>query len=301
MREALKQAVKNTICIECKLPHVESGVDKSCLSTQTDICFKNECSQDLAKVIYNGIVEFAVNEYEIDYANLALEQRKVILRRMRYNPSASTTTKIRYGFYGEVLIDLILRCFLNTNVILARGYLYSPIENSEVKGFDAFHLIENKEKLDLWLGEAKFYVDFKKPITDVLEKLKISLSDEYVHTNLLALIDWQDRFTTSSTRLKSILDMWEDNPEINLAQQMIDHQIRLTYPIFVAYQKTESHGFHESVSKCIEHITNEFDRLKFQIPASFDYRLFFIFLPLSEVKKIKESVVEWIDSQEPLI
>lgn len=301
MRDALKQAVKNAICIECRLPHAESGVDKSCLSTIKDICFKNEKSNDLAKVIYNGIVEFAVNEYEINYDNLALEQRKVILRRMRYNLSASKTTKIRYGFYGEVLLDLILRCFLNTNVILARGYLYSPIENSEVKGFDAFHLIENKDKVDLWLGEAKFYVDFKKPITDVLEKLKTSLSDDYVHKNLLALIDWQDRFTTSSSRLKDILDMWEENPEINLAQQMTDHKIRLTYPILIAYQKTQSNEFHSSIQKCIEHITTEFNRLSIKIPANFEYRLFFIFLPLSEVKKIKESVVEWIDSQEPLI
>lgn len=301
MRDALKQAVKNAICIECKLPHTKSGVNKSCLSTDNDICFKNEKNKDLAKVIYNGIVEFAVNEYEIDYDHLALEQRKVILRRMRYNPDASTTTKIRYGFYGEVLLDLILRCFLNTNVILARGYLYSPIENSEVKGFDAFHLVENKDKLDLWLGEAKFYVDFKKPITDVLTKLKTSLSDDYVHNNLLALIDWQDRFTTSSSRLKTILDLWEENPEINLAQQMTDHQIRLTYPVFIAYQKTQSHDFHISIQKCINHISEEFTRIGIKIPASFNYRLFFIFLPLSEVKKIKESVVEWIDSQEPLI
>lgn len=301
MRDALKQAVKNAICIECKLPHTESGVNKSCLSTIKDICFKNEKNEDLAKIIYNGIVEFAVNEYEIDYERLDLEQRKVILRRIRYNSAASKTAKIRYGFYGEVLLDLILRCFLNTNVILARGYLYSPIENSEVKGFDAFHLVENKDKLDLWLGEAKFYVDFKKPITDVLEKLKTSLSDGYVHNNLLALIDWQDRFTKSSTRLKTILDLWEENPEINLAQQMTDHQIRLTYPVFIAYQKTQSHEFHISIQKCIDHISEEFTRIGVKIPASFDYRLFFIFLPLSEVKKIKESVVEWIDSQEPLI
>ena len=38
-----------------------------------------------------------------------------------------------------------------------------------------------------------------------------------------------------------------------------------------------------------------------QRAASFDYRLFFIFLPLSEVKQIKENVIKWIDSREPLI
>lgn len=301
MRKALNDAVKKAMCIECRLPHSESGVDKSCLSTNNDICFKNGNPQDLSKAIYNGIVEFAVNEYEIDYDKLDLEQRKVIQRRIRYNPDATSATKIKYGFYGEVLIDLIMRCFLNTNVILARGYLYSPIENSEVKGFDAFHLVESNGKLDLWLGEAKFYVAYKKPITDVLEKLDKSLSDAYVHKNLLALIDWQDRFTSSSTQLTDLLDSWEENPEINLAEEMKKYNIRLTYPILIAYQQGSTHEFHESIGKCIEHICDEFKRLNISIPASFDYRLFFIFLPLSDVKNIKETVVQWIDTKEPLI
>lgn len=301
MRDVLKQAVKNSICIECKLPHTESGVDKSCLSTQNDICFSNTDPQDIAKIIYNGIVEFAINEYEINYDDLEKEQLKVIKRRIRYNPDDTTDAKLKYGFYGEVLLDLVLRCFLKTNVLLARGYLYSPIENSEVKGFDAFHLIESDDKLDLWLGEAKFYIRFKKPITDVLEKLKISLSDGYVNRNLLAIIDLQDRFTTSSSRLNTLLDKWEENPSINLAQEMKKYQIRITYPVFIAYEKTDLDSYHGSIKKCIDHITAEFSRLKISIPASFEYRLFFIFLPLSEVKKIKESVIEWIDSQEPLI
>lgn len=301
MRKALKDLVKKAICIECRLPHLESGVNKSCLSTNQDICFKNDNPQNLSKAIYNGIVEFAVNEYEIDYDKLDLEQRKVIKRRIRYNPNATSLTKIKYGFYGEVLIDLIMRCFLRTDVILARGYLYSPIENSEVKGFDAFHLVENNGKLDLWLGEAKFYNQYKKPITDVLEKLDKSLSDAYVHKNLLALIDWQDRFTTNSQKLASLLDSWEENPELNLAEEMKKHDIGLTYPILIAYQQGSKQEFHESVGKCIEHISNEFNRLNINIPASFDYRLFFIFLPLSNVKNIKETVVQWIDTQEPLI
>ncbi|MPM11926.1 hypothetical protein SDC9_58277 [bioreactor metagenome] len=301
MRDALKHAVKDAICIECKLPHNDSGVGKSCLSTQEDVCFNNAHPQDIARVIYNGIVEFAVNEYEIDYDNLELEQRKAIIRRIRYNPVASTGTKIKYGFYGEVLLDLILRCFMKTNVLLARGYFYSVLENSEVKGFDAFHLIENDDRLDLWLGEAKFYIAYKKPITDVLEKLKISLSDEYVSKNLLALIDWQDRFTTTSERLKTILDQWEKSPNINLAQEMTAHQIRLTYPVFIAYEKTNLDDYHHSIGKCIDHIASEFVRLNINISASFNYRLFFMFLPLSEVKRIKESVITWIDSQEPLI
>ena len=39
MRDALKNAIHNAILFECKLPHQESGIDKSCLSSQNDICF----------------------------------------------------------------------------------------------------------------------------------------------------------------------------------------------------------------------------------------------------------------------
>ena len=58
---------------------------------------------------------------------------------------------------------------------------------------------------------------------------------------------------------------------------------------------------YNGIKKCIDHIASEYTRLNIVIPASFDYRLFFIFLPLSEVKQIKENVIKWIDSHEPLI
>lgn len=301
MREALKTAVQNAILFECKLPHQESGLDKSCLSSQNDICFSNSCPQDVARIIYNGIVEFAVNEYEINYYDLEREQRKAIISRIRYDSAADSSVKLKYGFYGEVLLDLILRVFLRTSVLAARGYFYSPIENSEAKGFDAFHLMERDQNIDLWFGEAKFYLKYKDAITPVLEKLNVSLSDGYLNRNLLAIINERDHLSVHSVQLDSLLDSWEENPNINLAKEMQTRGIRLIYPIFIAYQKAGTDVYHQSIKKCIDHIAEEYIRIGINIPATFDYRLFFIFLPLSEVKQIKESVIKWIDSKEPLI
>ena len=133
MREALKNAVHNAILLEYKLPHKVSGLDldKSCLSSQNDICFSNSNPQEISKIIYNGIVEFAINEYEIDYTALEHEQRKAILSRMRYDSAAPDATKLKYGFYGEVLLDLILRVFLRTSVLAARGYGFENIVNGQ--------------------------------------------------------------------------------------------------------------------------------------------------------------------------
>ena len=301
MREALKNAVQSAILLECRLPHPDSGIDKSRLSSQDDICFKHSSPQNVAKVIYNGVVEFAVNEFEIDYDNLEREQRKAILSRIRYNPDADDSAKLKYGFYGEVLLDLILRVFLRTSVVAARGYFYSPLENSESKGFDAFHLMDRDGNIDLWFGEAKFYLKYKDAITPVMEKLATSLSDGYLNRNLIAIINQQDHLSVNNARLADLLNAWHENPDVNLAQEMQSRGIRLIYPIFIAYEKTSMDTYHESIKKCIDHIAAEYTRIGISIPATFDYRLFFIFLPLSEVRQIKESVIRWIDSQEPLI
>ena len=184
-------------------------------------------------MIYNGIVEFAVNEFEIDYDNLEREQRKAILSRIRYNPEADDSAKLKYGFYGEVLLDLILRVFLRTSVVAARGYFYSPIENSEPKGFDAFHLMNRNGNIDLWFGEAKFYLRYKDAITPVIEKLAISLSDGYLNRNLIAIINQQDHLSVSNACLDALLNAWHENPNVNLAQEIQIRGIRLIYPIFI--------------------------------------------------------------------
>ena len=147
MRESLRETVNHALCIEMKLPNIEKNLDKTSITTAQDICMKNDEKSELAKIIYNGIVEYAVNEYELNYDDLEKEQAKVLARRIRYNSNATDFTKLKYGFYGEVLLDLILRCFLKTDVLLARGYLYSPIEKSEVR--DKITLYESIIHLDI--------------------------------------------------------------------------------------------------------------------------------------------------------
>ena len=51
MREALKNAVQSAILFECQLPHQESGLGKSCLSSQNDIWKCQEmCSRETPKI-----------------------------------------------------------------------------------------------------------------------------------------------------------------------------------------------------------------------------------------------------------
>lgn len=302
MRESLKNLVNNAVCLEYTLPNSEKNINKSDFSAREDFCFRNEDFNDIAKIIYNGIVEYAVNEFDIDYNNLSLEQRKVISAKMRYDRNASDFEKQKYGFYGEVLIDLILRCCFKTKVLLARGYLYSQLEKAEVKGFDAFHLMKNSDEEDeLWLGEAKFWIDYKQPITEVLEKLGTSFSNKYLQKNLLAIINESEHITSSSDFIDEIVDMWNKNPEVDLPALVRDKKVKLVYPILITYEYQKNNGYDQSIQKCVDHINSEYKRLKSKLICDVEYSLFFIFLPLEEVSLIKRKVFEWIDNYEPLI
>lgn len=301
MREALENAINNALCIEFWLPDVTTGMDKTSITTIKDMCLKNNDIEELSKIIYNGLVEYALNEYKIDYQNLQLEQMKVLSRRIKYDPEATDLTKSKYGFYGEILLDLILRTFVNTKVLLARGYLYSPIEDAEVKGFDAFHLLEYDNHVELWLGEAKFYQNYTQPIQDVLKKISYALSDKYVHKNFLAIMDYQDMFSHSNSRLAKIFSRWEQNPKINIAEEIANENMIITYPIMIAYQATGNGTYEDAVRKCVEYIETQIKKINIHIAPSFTYKIFFIFLPVNDVKTVKERVYRWIDSKEPLI
>lgn len=301
MRNTLEKAIKNTLCIEFWLPDAVTGINKTSITTVKDMCLKNDDAHELSKIIYNGLVEYALNEYELDYQNLELEQMKVLARRIKYNPDATDLTKSKYGFYGEILLDLILRTFLDTKVLLARGYLYSPLEDAEVKGFDAFHLLEYDNRVELWLGEAKFYQNYTQPVKDVLEKISYALSDRYVNKNFLAIMDYKNMFSHSNSRLANIFLRWEQNPKINIAEEIANENMIISYPIMIAYQAEDNGTYENDIKKCIEYIETQINKISIHIVPSFQYKIFFVFLPVDDVKAVKERVYKWIDSKEPLI
>lgn len=291
MRKSLEILVKETIKFEFKLPC--GYIQKSICSNQTDKCFSSDSPINVSKIIYNGIIEFAKNEFEIDYTKLDLEQRKALKRSIRCNSEATDSVKQKYGFYGEVLLDLVLRAYMGTQVFISKGYFYSPLENGEAKGYDVFHLIQKEEKVQLWFGEAKFYQNYKEALDKILDNLENALSDKYLNRNLLAILDEQEHATNIPIKIKKIFEKWEQNPDINLANEISTENIKLIYPIFVAFDK-KNKNYNTIISECITYFNQGFIDKKIKISSSFEYSLFFILLPLDKVKEIKGAVIEWI-------
>lgn len=133
MRNALKELVKNTIILEYELPHKEKGLEKTPLSTHKDKCYNVVSDDSLIDIIYNSIIEYSLNEFDIDKNDYNKSMDIALQTKIREKPNKS------HGFFGEVLLHSILCAFFKTDVLIARGYFYCPTSKNEVTGFDSYH------------------------------------------------------------------------------------------------------------------------------------------------------------------
>jgi hypothetical protein len=66
----------------------------------------------------------------------------------------------RRGEFGEILLHAAIRQVFGSLPAISKIY-YKSARNDTVKGFDAVHVVGPPEEMEVWLGEAKFYEDFK--------------------------------------------------------------------------------------------------------------------------------------------
>ena len=304
MRISIQNLIRNSIFIECTLPNKEYGICKTKYTTVEDYCLTKSSDNSIAQIIYNNIVEYAIGEFDINYNNLDEELCRAIAENLKFDEEANHTSKLRYGFYGEVLLYSLLINLFSTDVLISKGYFYSPLEKGEPKGFDAYHLVQHDNKIELWFGEAKFRKDYKKPIDEVLQGFSKTTSENYFSKNVLAIVKEKHNISNGRDiidKLTPITQTWKKNVLINIAEELEKNSAELIYPIMITYQQPKSCNYYEGVKKCIDYIEEQFNSGKYIINTTFPIKVFFMFFPVDDVKKIKEKVIEWISNKEPLI
>lgn len=304
MRISIQNLIRNSIFIECTLPNKEYGICKTKYTTVEDYCLTKSSDNSIAQIIYNNIVEYAIGEFDINYNNLDEELCRAIAENLKFDEEANHTSKLRYGFYGEVLLYSLLINLFSTDVLISKGYFYSPLEKGEPKGFDAYHLVQHDDKIELWFGEAKFRKDYKKPIDEVLQGFSKTTSENYFSKNVLAIVKEKHNISNGRDiidKLTPITQTWKKNVLINIAEELEKNSAELIYPIMITYQQPKSCNYYEGVKKCIDYIEEQFNSGKYIINTTFPIKVFFMFFPVDDVKKIKEKVIEWISNKEPLI
>jgi len=300
MRKPLLNLINSTIIFEYNLPNLSKGIDKTIYSIDDDNCFSCRDINSFIEIIYNSIIEYSFNEFDLnnnDFENLLTIALKT---KIKYNEKLKTSHKIKYGFLGEVVLYSLLNVIFKSKPLIARGYFYNPLESSETKGYDSYHLIEGITQPELWFGEVKFHTNYKKGINSVFENINKALSDNYLEQNVYAINNHLNNLNIKNTKIEQVLNDWNSNPNLKIIDEIKQHNMKLVYPIMILYEENKL-GYDESIKIIPEYVKEKFENLIESFDLSIDYSIFFILMPLKNVKHIKETVIEWIDSKKPLL
>lgn len=298
MRESLIDLIRQTVVFQYSLPNADLTISKTVHTREEDHCYVVNNENNIATIIYNGVIDYSYNEDKIDLTQLEALQIRALKSKLRYDENANEDTKQKYGFFGEVLLYVVLHVIYGAKTLISRGYFYNPLERSETKGYDTYQLIEKEDgTIELWFGEVKFFVNYTSALKKIFENIDKTLSDAYLSNNIIAMSE-RGEFQEKDSQIELIVKAWQENPSIKVIDEVKRHKMSFVYPILVAFD-SKNKKYDELIQEVIEHINSTYPSKDFAM--SIDHKILFIFLPISEVGKIKKQVLQWIESQQPLM
>ncbi len=301
MRQSLENLIQSTIVLQYQLPCNIAGmqIPRTHISTRNDECLRQISTNDnIAKLIYNGIVEYAYNDNEINFTQLDNLQMRALQSKLKYNPNAQLPNQLAYGFQGEVILHLILDYYYHAGKAIARGYMFSALENAETKGYDSYLMVEDNNTIYMLFGEAKFYLSgYKDSLKSIFDNIDKALSDDYLNRNFIAM-DNQYEHLDPNSRIQVIINQWRANPQINMAEAAQKYNMHLVYPILVIFDD-KANTYEDLILEVLTHIKTKYCALHPTLTIL--YTIFFIFLPVDNSRTIKTQVLQWINQQLPLM
>ncbi|MGE7774239.1 HamA C-terminal domain-containing protein [Chitinophaga sp. NPDC101104] len=295
MRKSLSDLIDKTVLLEYHLPNAAKNFQKTAHSSENDHCYRVVNTNDFAEIIYNAIIEYSFNEFEIGKVDLDKLHLRALLTRIRYNERSTDAAKLKYGFYGEVALHAILYSRYSSKPLIARGIFYNPLEKSETKGYDSYHLVQNGWQTELWFGEVKFHQSYSQALKDIMANITKALSDDYLNTNILAFSNHRQSFNIQGSPIDKILAVWESDPNIKISDEIKKYRMRLIYPILLLYDANAKNEYDNSIKSVIDHIQKNYPAGTFSLTVP--YSIFFILIPVHTVKTIKTQVMKWISSK----
>ena len=145
-----------------------------------------------ANYVLEWLPEFALNYSTLKDFNPA-NSIKLIKQAAK---SVYDTDKYKNrGEFGEIILHAIIRELYDSEPVISKIY-YKTSANDPVKGFDAVHMVEGSDGLELWLGEVKFYTEINKAVNDVVDELSDHFSQDFLRKEFMFITgkiapDWK--------------------------------------------------------------------------------------------------------------
>lgn len=230
-----------------------------------------------ANYIMEWLPEFCLNSKERD--ELSHESAVRCLRKAA-NLVYQTDKYAKRGEFGELFLHAAIRCIFNSLPAISKLYYESSVNNT-VKGFDCVHIVGPLDKLELWLGEVKFYKSASDAIRDVIAEIDEHLEANFLRKEFILIgnkLDEQDDYTAVVQRLIS------DRTSLDTIFN------RVCIPVLLTYE-SRAVELHTAVTEeyirefCVEigHYFDTFRKKSNNLPP---VRIHLFLLPLEDKEKL---------------
>lgn len=233
-------------------------------------------AHQFASHLIEWLPEFCLKFSEIEGVG---SHNMVKLLRMAASNVYDTEKFKNRGEIGELILHAIVRQEFHTMPLISKIF-YKDSPNDTVKGFDCVHIIENNGELELWLGEVKFYQDFKSASRDVCAELEAHVQSTYLRKEFIAICNKLDDRHPESTSVASLLNK-------NTSLDKIFS--RIVFPVLITY---ESETVKSNTSLCLEMIdglkketSENYRHFKEKIP-DLKSAIHLIMVPLGQKEKL---------------
>jgi hypothetical protein len=160
-------------------------------------------SEDFAGYLFEYLPDFALRHGELGPQG----HDQWVPRLVETAKTIYTTGKFeRRGEFGELMLHAVIREIWEAEPAVSKIY-YKDGPNQTVKGFDAVHaVLAPDKKLELLLGEVKFYRSISKAMTDVAKELRDHFDNsEWLRSEFIAVTRKVDASWPHADELRELL------------------------------------------------------------------------------------------------
>jgi Cap4 SAVED domain len=177
---------------------------------------------DLARHILDWIPDFALRASERRAINSGTCQEQI---RRAIRMVFGDGPVGRRGEPAEILLHIICRQVFASDTVINKVF-FKTAGNDVVKGFDGIHVVHAPDGLELWLGEAKFYIDRDAAIRDAINSVQTHLETDYLRGEFALVTDKIDSNWRYAREIRMLMHE-------NVAIEEVFR--RVTVPVLLAY------------------------------------------------------------------
>lgn len=261
-------------------------------------------SSEFLDILMDSLLEFV---FGIKYKNIQIprDHKKFFnaCEKLYKDPKARNTKK--EGDLGEIILHTLLRKYVGTIPFAGRFY-FAVDKNTSPKSFDIVHVLPNKFKNILVLGESKMYADANGGIDALADDIKKHFNADYIRKQFVKISEAvsSDNLVDQETIIKPMRRTIEDWEYLLRTEKTLEHVIDALYvPLLCTYNYDKYNEYESLCEQFIKEyeihigeLYNYFDNKNIIRPACLNILLMLFPVPSKDIlieeyyKRISEVV-----------